>query len=392
MKKSVNILTLCSVVFLATVSCSAKLTMTEPNTLKDALADKFYIGTAMNTGQINGTDTASLRVIKEQFSAVVAENCMKSEVIQPEEGKFDFTLADKFVDFAEKNNLYPTGHVLIWHSQAPKWFFTDANGKDVSPEVLKQRMIKHISTLVGRYKGRIKGWDVVNEAIEDDGSWRNSKFYQILGEDYIKLAFEYARDADPDAELYYNDYSMAHPGRRDAVVKMVNKLKQQGIKVDGIGMQGHMTMDFPTCDAYEKSILAFASTGAKVMITEMDITVLPSPDSYRGADVGKKFEFDKKMNPFPNGLPDSMATKLNERYASFFRLFLKHRDKISRVTLWGVGDAQSWRNYWPIFGRTDYPLLFDRNLRPKPIVETIIQMAGKLNQPQQTSPKGKLKD
>lgn len=360
------------------VICLVSIQCKSQQSLKEALKDKFYIGTAMNTDQINGVDTGSLRIIKEQFNAVVAENCMKSEVIQPEEGKFDFTLADKFVDFAEKNNLYPTGHVLIWHSQAPKWFFVDAEGKNVSPEVLKDRIKTHITTLVGRYKGRIKGWDVVNEAIEDDGSWRKSKFYEILGEDYIRLAFQYAHDADPDAELYYNDYSMAHPGRRDAVVKMVNKLKKEGIRIDGIGMQGHMTMDFPTYDAYEKSILAFASTGAKVMITEMDITVLPAPDSYQGADVGKKFEFDKKMNPYPNGLPDSVATALHDRYAAFFGLFLKHSDKISRVTIWGVGDAQSWRNYWPIYGRTDYPLLFDRNLKPKPIVETIIREANAL--------------
>ena len=360
------------------VVCLLSIQCKSQQSLKEALIDKFYIGTAMNTDQINGVDTASIRVIKEQFSAVVAENCLKSEVIQPEEGKFNFELADKFVNFAEKNNMYATGHVLIWHSQAPKWFFVDADGKDVSPEVLKDRIKTHISTLVGRYKGRIKGWDVVNEAFEDDGSWRKSKFYEILGEDYIRLAFQYAHDADPDAELYYNDYSMAHPGRRDAVVKMVNTLKQQGIKVDGIGMQGHMTMDFPTYDAYEKSILAFASTGAKVMITEMDITVLPAPDSYQGADVGKKFEFDKKMNPYPNGLPDSVATALHDRYAAFFGLFIKHSDKISRVTIWGVGDAQSWRNYWPIYGRTDYPLLFDRNLKPKPIVETIIREANAL--------------
>lgn len=360
------------------VICLVSIQCKSQQSLKEALKDKFYIGTAMNTDQINGVDTGSLRIIKEQFNAVVAENCMKSEVIQPEEGKFNFKLADEFVDFAEKNNLYPTGHVLIWHSQAPKWFFVDAEGKNVSPEVLKDRIKTHITKLVGRYKGRIKGWDVVNEAIEDDGSWRKSKFYEILGEDYIRLAFRYAHDADPDAKLYYNDYSMAHPGRRDAVVKMVNTLKQQGIKVDGIGMQGHMTMDFPTYDAYEKSILAFASTGAKVMITEMDITVLPTPDSYQGADVGKKFEFDKKMNPYPNGLPDSVATALHDRYAAFFGLFLKHSDKISRVTIWGVGDAQSWRNYWPIYGRTDYPLLFDRNLKPKPIVETIIRKASVL--------------
>ncbi len=364
-------------VVLISTSCSANK-QAAPTTLKDALVNKFYIGTAMDSTQIVGADTASIRVIKDQFNAVVAENCMKSEVIQPQEGKFNFTLADQFVDFAEKNNMFVTGHTLIWHSQLPKWFCVDDKGNNVSPEVLKQRMKTHITTLVSRYKGRIKGWDVVNEAIEDNGSWRKSKFYEILGEDYVKLAFEYAHTADPDAELYYNDYSMAHPGRRDAVVKMVNKLKNEGVKIDGIGMQGHLTMDFPTYDAYEKSILAFASTGAKVMITEMDITVLPSPDSYQGADVAKKFKFDQKMNPYADGLTDSVATALHDRYASFFGLFLKHSDKISRVTIWGVGDAQSWRNYWPINGRTDYPLLFDRNLKPKPIVETIIKMANSI--------------
>jgi endo-1,4-beta-xylanase len=344
-------------------------------TLKEAFSGKFYIGTAINAAQITGADTASIRILKEQFNAVVAENAMKSEVIQPSEGNFDFKLADQFVDFAEKNKLYATGHVLIWHSQAPKWFFTDEKGNDVSAEVLKQRMKTHISTVVGRYKGHIKGWDVVNEAIEDDGSWRNSKFYQILGEDYVRLAFEYAHQADPDAELYYNDYSMAHPGRRDAVVKMVQKLKQQGVKVDAIGMQGHITLDFPTVDAFEKSIIAFAQTGAKIMITEMDITVLPTPKENNGADVSLNFNYDEKLNPFANGLPDSVATALYNRYADFFHLFLKHKDKISRVTIWGIGDAQSWRNYWPVYGRTDYPLLFDRNLKPKPVVQTIINDA-----------------
>jgi endo-1,4-beta-xylanase len=375
MKIRVKIQTTLLVVIFLMTSCCAKKPQIVPSTLKDALSGKFLIGTALNSDQITGIDTGSIRIIKEQFNAIVPENIMKSEVIQPDEGKFNFALADQFVEFAEKNHLFVTGHVLIWHSQAPKWFFTDDKGNDVKPEVLKQRMKTHISTLVGRYKGRVKGWDVVNEAIEDDGSWRKSKFYQILGEDYIRLAFQYAHEADPQAELYYNDYSMAHKGRRDAVVKMVNHLKQQGIRIDGIGMQGHMTMDFPTVGEFEKSILAFAGTGAKVMITEMDITVLPSPDKYKGADVGTKFGYDTKLNPYVNGLPDSVATALHNRYADFFRLFLKHRDKISRITVWGVGDAHSWRNNWPVRGRTDYSLLFDRNLKPKPIVETIIKEA-----------------
>ncbi|MHB9141843.1 MAG: endo-1,4-beta-xylanase [Paludibacter sp.] len=353
------------------VSCSAK----KRTTLKEAFADKFLIGTAMNSKQINGLDSASIRVIKEQFSAIVPENVMKSEVIQPVEGEFDFSLADQFVKFGEKNDLFITGHTLIWHSQLPGWFCVDAKGNNVSPEILKQRMKTHIYALVGRYKGRVKGWDVVNEAIEDDGSWRKSKFYEILGEDYIRLAFQYAHEADPQAELYYNDYSMALPAKRDAVVKMLNKLQQQGVKIDGIGMQGHMTMDFPSVEEFEKSIIAFSNTGVKVMITEMDISVLPKPGKNVGADVSLNFKYDKELNPYPGSLPDSVATALQNRYADFFRLFLKYKDKISRVTVWGVNDAQSWRNNWPVRGRTDYPLLFDRNNNPKPIVEIIIKEA-----------------
>ena len=236
-------------------------------------------------------------------------------------------------------------------------------------------MKNHIFTVAGRYKGKVKGWDVVNEAFEDDGSWRKSKFYEIIGEDYIKLAFQFAHQADPDADLYYNDYSMAHKGRRDAVVKMVKNLKSQGVKIDGVGMQGHVDMEFPQIAEFEKSLVAFAETGVKVMITEMDITILPKPDKNVGAEISANFEYQQSLNPYPTGLPDSVATALHDRYNEFFKLFLKHSDKIERVTMWGVYDGQSWRNNWPVRGRTDYPLLFDNNFQPKPIVKTIIEEA-----------------
>ena len=352
--------------------CNTRQVSKPVDSLKDALSGKFYIGTALNEDQILEKDTAAVRIVKKHFNAVVAENCMKSEVIQPVEGKFDFSLADKFVEFGEKYKMFITGHTLIWHSQAPKWFFVDAKGKDVSREVLIERMRKHISTLVGRYKGRVKGRDAVNEAILDDGSWRKNKFYDIIGKDYVALAFRFAHDADPDAELYYNDYSMAHEGRRNGVVKMVKELQEMGIKVDGIGMQGHCNLVFPPLDEFEKSIVAFSGLGVKVMITEMDITVLPNPKNDAGADIALSYESKKEFDPYSEGLPDSVATALYERYLGFFKLFNKHQDKISRVTVWGVQDGQSWRNYWPIAGRTDYPLLFDRNYQPKKIVETII--------------------
>ncbi len=342
--------------------------------LKDALKGKFLIGVAINSDQITEKDTKSNTLINKHFNSVVAENCMKSEIIQPVEGEFDFSLADQFVKYGEKHKMFIIGHTLVWHSQAPKWFFVDEKGNTVSREVLIERMKNHITTVVKRYKGRVNGWDVVNEAIEDDGTWRENPFYKIIGKDYVKLAFQFAHEADPNAELYYNDYSMAKEGRREGVVKMIKELQAEGIKVAAIGMQGHFTMDFPSVEDEEKSIVAFANLGTKVMITELDQTVIPFPSNEVTADVGAKFAFDPKMNPYPNSLPDSVSIKWNERLGEFFKLFIKHSDKISRVTIWGLTDNHTWRNNWPIRGRKDYPLLFDRNYQPKPVVETIIKM------------------
>lgn len=348
-------------------------------TLKDAFNGKFYIGTALNTPQILGFDTAAVRVIKTHFNAITAENVMKSEVIHPKENEYNFELSDKFVEFGEKNGMKIIGHTLIWHSQLSRWFCVDEDGKNVSAEVLKERMRNHIHTIVGRYKGRVKGWDVVNECINDDGSWRESKFYQILGKDFVRYAFEFAREADPDAELYYNDYSMSNPGRREGVIKMVKELQEKGVKIDGIGMQGHLNMEYPSIEEFEKSLLAFAGLGVKVMITELDLSVLPSPKRDAGANIASTFEYRKAIDPYADGLPEDVREKQFQRYEAFFGLFLKHRDKIDRVTLWGVSDVNSWKNNWPVRGRTDYPLLFDRNNQPKPLVGTIIKEATKKN-------------
>jgi endo-1,4-beta-xylanase len=347
--------------------------------LKDAFAGKFYIGTAMNVEQILEKDTAAVRIIKEDLSAIVAENCMKAGPIQPKEGVFDFSLADKFVEFGEKNNKFITGHCLVWHSQAPRWFFKDSLGNEVSREVLIERMKKHIFTVVGRYKGRVKGWDVVNEAIDDrDGSLRKSKYYQIIGEDFIKLAFQFAHEADPQAELYYNDYSLAEPQKRKGALAMVKKLKEQGVKIDAVGEQCHVGLDNPSLEELEKTITEFAALGVKVMITEMDVVVLPM-DWSLGADVSARVEYKKKSDLYVNGLPDSVNTVFEKRYLDLFKLFLKHKDVVTRVTLWGVTDANSWKNNWPIPGRTDYPLLFDRKYQAKPVVEKIIGEALKNN-------------
>lgn len=361
---------------LAALTASGLSAQKPDGTLKKAFQDKFYIGTAMSLPQIDGTDQKAAAIIKKQFSSIVAENCMKSMFLQPQEGKFFFDDADKFVDFGMKNNMFIIGHTLIWHSQLPKWFFTDKNGKDVSREVLKQRMKNHITTVVSRYKGKVKGWDVVNEAILEDGTYRKSKFYEILGEDFIPLAFQYAQEADPNAELYYNDYNEWYPEKVKAVITMVEKLKSRGIRIDGVGMQAHVGMDNPSIDEYEKAILAYSNAGVKVNITELEISALPSPWG-SSANVSDTVAYQKEMNPYTKGLPKEVEMKWEKRYLDFFGLFLKHKDKIRRVTLWGVTDKQSWKNDFPVKGRTDYPLLFDRKDQEKPVVQKIIKLADK---------------
>ncbi|TCO94954.1 endo-1,4-beta-xylanase [Bacteroides heparinolyticus] len=357
-------------------ACGAQTAVKKEATLKDALGDKFLIGTALNTRQSSGQDTNAVKVVKKHFNAIVAENCMKSEVLQPEEGRYDFRQADEFVKFGEDNGMTVTGHCLIWHSQCPRWFLVDKDGKNVSAEVLKQRMKEHITTVVSRYKGRIFGWDVVNEAIMEDGSYRKSKFYEILGEEFIPLAFQYAHEADPDAELYYNDYNMHEPGKRATVVKLVNDLKKRGLRIDAVGMQGHVGMDYPDLSEFEASMEAYTATGAKVMITEFDMSALPTIS--RSANVADRVDFEKKtLNPYPNGLPDSVSVEWNARMETFMNLFIKHADYVTRVTAWGVSDRDSWKNNFPMRGRTDYPLFFDREYRPKPFVRKLIDGAAK---------------
>lgn len=342
--------------------------------LKDVLGKYFLIGTAVNIPQTDGQDEKGAKIITENFNAIVAENCMKSEVIQPTENVFNWDGADKLVNFGQKNGLTITGHCLIWHSQAPKWFFTDSKGKPVSRDTLIERMHKHIAAVVGRYKGKILGWDVVNEAINDNGTFRETPFYKIIGSDYIDLAFKFAHEADPKAELYYNDYSMSNPSRRAAVCRIIRHLKSIGCRIDAVGMQSHNGLDYPDLKEYEASIDSFANCGVKVMFTELDLNLLPNPAHFGGAEISQKYLYDKKYNPYPDGLDKAMNKKFETRYIDFFKIYKKHANQISRVTLWGVSDKNTWLNDWPIKGRSNYPLLFDRNYNPKPVINKIIKL------------------
>jgi endo-1,4-beta-xylanase len=346
-------------------------------TLAEATKGKFLMGVAVNQLQVKGVNPAETEQIANEYSTIVAENCMKPQPLQPQEGRFVWDDADAFVAFGEKNKQVVTGHCLMWHSQIPRWFFTDSTGKDVSPEVLKERMKKHIYTVVGHFKGRVRGWDVVNEAFEDNGSYRKSKFFQILGKDFIKYAFQYAHEADPNVELYYNDYSMERPAKCDAVVQLVKELKSAGLRIDAVGSQSHMQMTTPTLEATELTINKLKAAGVKVLITEWDISILPSP--YSGANISESFRYSEKNDPYRAGVPDSVQQQWNKRVLDMFGLFLKHADVIDRVTVWGHNDAMSWLNNFPIRGRMDYPVLFDRSGKRKPVVDEMIKLAKKTN-------------
>ncbi len=340
------------------------------NSLQQAYKNKFLIGTALNAPQILEKDSMAMPLIKNEFGAITPENCMKCENIHPAWDTYNFELADKLVTFGNKNNLLVNGHTLIWHSQlAP--FVKQIQSKDS----LSLFMNNHIQTIASRYDGKIFSWDVVNEALEEDGSLRKSIFLEKLGPDYITESFRLAAKWAPHTELYYNDYNIEQPKKRAGAIALIKSIQAKGLRIDGVGIQGHWRVEKIPLQEIEESILAYSALGLKVMFTELDITVLPNPWDKDAADVNQKATYNALMNPYPNGLPDSVQQKLTNSYAALFKLFVKYSDKISRITFWGVHDKQSWLNGWPIAGRTNYPLVFDRNGKPKPAYYKIIALA-----------------
>ncbi|TVQ01484.1 MAG: endo-1,4-beta-xylanase, partial [Balneolaceae bacterium] len=242
---------------------------TQP-TLQEAFGNSFLIGTALNSRQIYGEDRRGQELAIREFNAVTAENEMKWERIHPEPGVYNFEAADAMIELAEENGMFVVGHTLVWHSQTPNWVFYDEEGGLLSRDTLLERMKDHIYTVVGRYKGRVHGWDVVNEAIVDDGSMRDTYWYRIIGKDYLVKAFQYAHEADPDAELYYNDYSLENPSKREGTLRLIEFLKEHQAPITGIGTQGHFSLDWPNLQEIENTITAFSGLGLDVMVTELD--------------------------------------------------------------------------------------------------------------------------
>jgi endo-1,4-beta-xylanase len=360
-------LSIVSSALLATLGCA----IAQP-TLKDAYKDAFLIGAAVNQRQFTGEDARGAAIVKAQFNCITPENVLKWESVHPRTNEYNFAPSDRYVEFGEKNDLAIIGHTLVWHSQTPRWVFQDAEGKPLDREALLARMRDHIHTVVGRYKGRIKGWDVVNEALQDNGSMRQTPWFKIIGEDYVAKAFQFAHEADPNAELYYNDYSLENPAKRDGCIALVKKLQAQGVKITGIGTQHHDKLATPTLDNVEATIVEFGKLGVKVMITELDVDTVQATQRQTSADVSDVARASGGGNSYSNGLPASVQQQLAKRYADLFTVFLKHKDIVDRVTLWGVTDGDSWLNR-P--GRVNYPLLFDREGKPKPAFNVVLQVA-----------------
>ncbi len=337
--------------------------------LKEAFRGKFLIGVAFDVRGFQRQAATDVGIATTHFSAFTPENSMKPMSTQPTEGRFTFADADRLVELAEKSGATPIGHCLVWHAQTPRWFFQGPDGQPAGRELALARLRKHIATVVGHYKGRVRQWDVVNEAISDGPGQllRPSPWFNAIGQDYIAEAFRAAHEADPDAVLIYNDYGIERPAKRRKALELLKALIAKKVPVHAVGIQGHWRLESLDLAEVEEAIKQFAGLGLKVMITELDISVLPARN--QGANVPRtdRPSEDQRagLNPYTQGLPDAVAQKQAERYRQAFAMFLRHQDVIGRVTFWGAYDGHSWLNNFPIRGRTDYPLLFDRQGRPK---------------------------
>jgi endo-1,4-beta-xylanase len=351
--------------------------------LKDVFKDAFVIGTAVNDGIVSGKDPESRDLVLRHFASITTENAMKAGPINPRPGEFNFGPADAFVSFGEAHGMFIVGHTLVWHNQTPAWFFQDESGKANPPAAQIERMRSHIETVAGRYKGRVHAWDVVNEVIDNDGSYRPTTWVNAVGngDELVKAAFRFASQYAPGAELYYNDFNAWRPAKRDGIARMVKMLKAEGIRIDGIGMQGHWGLNYPKTEYIESAIDTFAALGVKVMITELDVDVLPL--TREGQVIGTVMsdpqfqleEFEAYLDPYRGGLPDDVERQVTARWAELFRILYNRRDKIDRVTFWGVHDGMSWKNNYPVPGRMNYPLLFRRDRQPRPAFDAVVAVA-----------------
>jgi endo-1,4-beta-xylanase len=337
----------------------------------------LHIGAAISTATLERQIEPELAVIAREFTSLTPENCMKWQEIRPNNAEWRWGPADKLVDLGAANDMYVVGHTLVWHSQVPRNIFSDAAGAPLDRSALLARMEEHIDTLAGRYRGRIAAWDVVNEAVDEGNGWRRSRWLEIVGDDFMEHAFRFAHAADPNARLLYNDYNMHNPQKREFLLGVLRGYLERGVPIHGVGLQGHVGLDYPDMEEWEKSVAAYAGLGLEVHVTELDIDVLPRPNS-TSAEISNRSQYSEANDPYRDGLPEPVEEALAKRYRFVFELLLQYRPAVKRVTMWGLHDGISWKNNFPIRGRTNYPLLFDRNLQPKRAHAELLALAATL--------------
>lgn len=321
--------------------------------LKDYYEDYFPMGVAVSPNSDKGEEA---KLIKAQYNSITPENVMKMGPIHPEKDRFNWAPADALANFARENDLMMRGHALVWHQQAGDWIFKADDGGQVSKEELYARMKTHIDSVVTRYKDVIYAWDVVNEAIDDDASefLRKSEWYEIAGEEFIPKAFEYARAADPNVKLFYNDYNAIIPEKRDRIYKLLKQLTDNNVPIDGVGIQGHWSIYGPTEEELRAALDMYSQLGLEIQITELDVSIYPWEKERRAKRDDESDEFTPEL-----------GQKQIDQYEMFFRVFRDYKDVITGVTFWNVSDKYSWLDFYPVQGRKNYPLLFDENYQPK---------------------------
>ena len=332
--------------------------------LKDAYKDYFSIGVAVNMRNISNPE--QIAIIKKDFNSITAENDMKPQPTEPAYGQFNWENADKIANFCRSNGIKLRGHCLMWHAQIGEWMYKDEKGDLVSKEKLFQNMKHHITAIVERYKDVIYAWDVVNEAISDGGwqggrrgmgehpsPYRNSPLYQIAGDEFIKKAFIYAREADPNVLLFYNDYNAADPGKRDRIYNMVKSMKEEGVPIDGIGMQGHYNVYGPSMEDVDTALTKYSTIVKHIHITELDIRA--------NQEMGGQLNFSRDGG----NISQVVKTLQEDQYARLFKVLRKHKDVVDNVTFWNLSDRDSW------LGARNYPLPYDENYKAKRVYSII---------------------
>lgn len=340
-------------------------------TLKAAVGDRYKIGVGVSDNIPSREKDWEL--LTSHFQIVTPENSMKPQSIQPREGEFRFDTCDRFVQFAKSKKLDIVGHCLVWakDDRTPEWWLTDGD-QPTTKEKLLERLKTQIDMVVGRYADDVSMWDVVNEALDDsnDKYLRDSIWTRTTGEEFMVKAFQWTKEKDPDALLIYNDYNNEFPGKLEKTLRLIKSLREQGAPVDALGIQGHFEIDSIKYDAIETLLNECRAHKIKVVISELDIDVVPR--SRWWADGGKYREEMSKLDPYKDGCPQEVLQRQADQYARLFELFNKHSDVIARISFWNLHDGESWLNYFP-WNRTNHPLLFDRMGKPKPAFQSVMK-------------------